>query len=731
MNKIKKVVSIILLVLLGFSSSTTIVMASNFQKIVTWKSIDVFNKKLYSNIFEWENIFLKEWVDFVAVRNEIISTEKTLQDIDQNWLKYQEQKINLESRITNLEQAITDIDNEINNWTLKIQTFSQDITSSAIEVNKSKKEIDDLNKKILKDREVLFEYIIHIYKKQNVMSMDDGNIDWLKTIFITNWNLWELISQLNFSTIMEIAWQQLIEEYKWLTRDLFVKTVELKSKIKTLTILRSKEQLEITLLNEKKEFREKLLEFSKWRQDLFSWTLASIEEQKMQLRTQLAKLKYNLWSEKNNILNKYWCSNIDFSQSIDTWNANKPELTLTAYKELLNKNNSQTTEIVDKATQEKNTCLKLWKILDVEMQLTQISATEINPFAWPVTPERWISAYYRDPSYYSSVWSEHNAIDIPAAQSTDIVAPADGYITFKRDPSDAWYAYVVLKHANNYITVYWHISEILIPEYTYIKAWTVFARSGWTPWANWSWPMTSWAHLHFELFKDWSYVDPLEYMDLAILEVNNIPKVQKYMYKYLRDYKIKNNADFTWDLNYSNEFKLDGETEIDRQKSLLNNFAVWWFNNWDMWVEEAVTAKIDPSFLMCIWMSETALGKNLKTPFNVWNVWNVDSGWTQEFDSPRTWVYVVAKALNNKILWKYDKISQLTRYWNTNGQIYASSSYNWHNNMLRCLTALKKEYVSDDYSFRMKEEAISIAPIENENLSEEEKVLEASLEEFK
>ncbi len=729
MNKFKKIISTFLIFVLFFSWNS--VVLADYQKILRWKSIDAFNKQLYENIFKWENVFLKEWVDFVWIRNEIVSIEQTLLEMQEETLKYEEQKNWLETRITNLEQALADIDKEVSEWELKIQTFSQDIASSAIEVNKAKKEIDELNQKILKNREVLFEYIIHIYKKQNVMSVDNWDIDWLKTIFVTNWNLWDLISQLNFTTILELAWQQLVEEYKWLTRDLFTKTVELKSKIKTLTVLRSKEKLEITLLSEKKSFREKLLDYSKWKQDLYWETLASIDRQKMQLRSQLAKLKYNLWAEKSNILTKYWCSNVDFSQSLDLNWEYKPEMSLNYYKDLLAKKETQTQEQIDKQTEEKNTCLKLWKILDVEMQLTQFSTQSLNPMAWPVAPVNGISAYYKDPSYYDSIWSQHNAIDIPTAQSTDIIAPADWYITYKRDPKDAWYAYVVLKHANNYITVYGHVSEILFSEYTYIKAWTVFARSGWAPWANWSGPMTTWAHLHFEVLKDGSYVDPLEYMDLTTLEVNNIPKVQKYMYKYLRDYKLKNGVDFAWDLNYSNEFKLEWETEIDRQKTLLNNFAVWWFNNWDMWVEEAVTAKIDPSFLMCIWMSETALGKNLKTPFNVWNVWNVDSGWTQEFDSPRTWVYVVAKALNNKYLWKYDKIKQLTRYWNADGQIYASSPYNWQNNMLRCLTALKKEYISDDYNFRMTEEQNFESLIEEKELTEDEKILETSLEEYK
>jgi hypothetical protein len=40
-----------------------------------------------------------------------------------------------------------------------------------------------------------------------------------------------------------------------------------------------------------------------------------------------------------------------------------------------------------------------------------------------------------------------------------------------------------------------------------------------------------------------------------------------------------------------------------------------------LWVEESLDANLDPSFVMCIWLAETWLGKNLKTPYNVWNVW--------------------------------------------------------------------------------------------------------------
>ncbi len=103
---------------------------------------------------------------------------------------------------------------------------------------------------------------------------------------------------------------------------------------------------------------------------------------------------------------------------------------------------------------------------------------------------------------------------------------------------------------------------------------------------------------------------------------------------------------------------------------------------------------------MCIWLAETTLGNYLKTPYNVGNVWNTDSWAVQTMMNPRQWVYSVVQTLNNKFLWRYTQVQQLSRYGNKKGSIYASSPANWHNNITKCLSHLKQQYVPDDYNFR-------------------------------
>lgn len=76
-----------------------------------------------------------------------------------------------------------------------------------------------------------------------------------------------------------------------------------------------------------------------------------------------------------------------------------------------------------------------------------------------------------------------------------------------------------------------------------------------------------------------------------------------------------------------------------------------------MWVDTALDAKIDPSFMMCIGLAETTLGNHLKTAYNIGNIGNTDSGSTYTFSSPQEWLTWMTATFNNRFLWKYTKVS--------------------------------------------------------------------------
>lgn len=198
--------------------------------------------------------------------------------------------------------------------------------------------------------------------------------------------------------------------------------------------------------------------------------------------------------------------------------------------------------------------------------------------------------------------------------------------------------------------------------------------------------MTSGAHLHFEVWQNKNPIDPLRVLNIASVEYTTL--LAKYQDKFIADFteSFGTGADTS---KYERKFILRGDNEEARQKYLLKTYATPDFQNWSMWVNTALDARIDPSFMMCVGLSETTLGNNLKTPYNIGNVGNTDDGGTYTFTSPSEGLSWMTKTFNNKFLGKYKTIDELSRWGNTTGSIYASSNGNWHNNLVRCLSALK------------------------------------------
>ncbi len=680
MNAIQKILTTFLLFI--FTQSLFVQTYANsliYSKQVRGKIMENFKQEQFNNIYNNQNGLLKEDVNFFETQNKIMMFE-TIRDNN----KEQKEELDIQrqvisDRVTNLEDAIALIDADIEKTKQEILSLSRNIVALYSEIASTKQEIDVKNKEIYESRKILLDYIAHIYKKQNVLySGEYKDIDSLKTVLLSDGSLGDILSELHFTSVLEITGQSLVEQYRKLVKELFVKKLDLEKKNKNVKLSKTQELIKKKSLQEKKEFREKILDYTKGQEELFTQYVKEKIKVDTTLKIKIIQNKVKLKDQKSELLAKYNCDYLD---------------------EKLFSDDVYLIDIDDKS---KKDCMELNKILTLESQLKPFSQNKQNVFLWPIQPEKWISAYYKDPSYLDAVWASHDAIDIIAPQATDIIAPADGYITYVKEPTDEGYAYVVLKHANGFVSVYGHINEVLFTQYDFIKAGTVFARSWGEVGTNGAGLMTTGPHLHFEVFKDREYVDPLNYLDLTVLSEDKVPPVQKYAYKYVNDYKERHGEEYTGDLLKNIVvFKLEGENEIERQKDLLAKYATSEFNNWDMWVEEAVDGNIDPSFLMCIGLAESGLGKNLKTSYNVWNIGNTDSWGTWEFPNARSWVYRMTKTLNNQFLWDYKEMSKLSRYGNKTGSIYASSPINWHNNMVKCLQALKAEHIPDNFNFRL------------------------------
>ncbi len=140
-------------------------------------------------------------------------------------------------------------------------------------------------------------------------------------------------------------------------------------------------------------------------------------------------------------------------------------------------------------------------------------------------------------------------------------------------------------------------------------------------------------------------------------------------------------------------FYVEGANERERQENMLLKYASSAFQDKTMWIEASIGESIDPTFILCIGMAESSLGKHLTTDGNIGNVGNTDGGDRQSYNSPAAGVHAISRVLNNTWLGTYITVDQLSGWGNTRGPIYASSPTNWHENIVKCMSAIKGRYV--------------------------------------
>jgi len=635
--------------------------------------LDNFKKKQYDLLFEsslWD--FSSEYSEIFDISKKVDIYKKIWDDAEEKRHEVEWKNTILLNKITSLEESIVEIDIDIENTLLTVKKINNDVIKTKNDIEWNKKIINLKKKLISENRAILLEYLIYIYKKWNTV-YSNQEIDNLKSILLNEEKISDIINDLYFKWIIQVAWKKLIDNHKKYIAELYLKKVQLEKQEVKLKQLRKMWIIEKKVLEDKKAFKERILNVSKWQQSYYEkYVYDKLEiEKKLKLKEFTQKVKFN--RIRNDILEKYNCKFVDVS-----------------------KNTAETRALSWK-------CLDINKMIYSESKLDNNKKQDNISFNWPVTPNKWISSYFHDSEYKKDFWSEHEAIDIISNQWTSIKAPADWYVIFIQDPTTEDYAYVALKHYNWYMTIYGHVSDVLVDEYDFVKAWEVFAKTGWEFWTLGAWFLTTWPHLHFEIFKDKEYVDPFSVLDLSHIEYSKLP--EKYRFKFYSDFKDRRWYEYANRTDNSRVFKLEWSNEIERQKNLISKYAVWEFNNWQMWIDESLDWNIDPSFVMCIWLAETTLGKNMKTPYNIWNVWNTDSGATKTFKNASSWIYWMIKTLNNRYLWNYTEVRQLSRYWNKDESkpIYASSPDNWHKNIIKCLSHLKWTYVPDDYKFRLME----------------------------
>ena len=115
-------------------------------------------------------------------------------------------------------------------------------------------------------------------------------------------------------------------------------------------------------------------------------------------------------------------------------------------------------------------------------------------FAWPTTANR-ISQYFS--------W-RHSGIDIAGPQSNKILAAASGTVIIS-SWQQGYGRTVVIDHGNGYRTRYGHASKLLVGAGEYVQRGEVIAMVGSTG-------RSTGPHLHFEVVRNGTRINPLQYI---------------------------------------------------------------------------------------------------------------------------------------------------------------------------------------------------------------------------
>lgn len=380
---------------------------------------------------------------------------------------------NLESQLTNLDRLIEENKEKIRAGELQIAEYENAILLAEEDIRQKQEEIEEEVKSL--------DLSINTYYLQNNLFFDsDRNSPVLLAFLSTDESTGEILKKNEYLFFLQRASQELTGRIEQNGKNLEQKKNELEHKKEKMLELQTLLAREKRTLNESQESKKRLMEETKGKQLIYEALLELSKEEEEQVSVSIERLKENY---------NYFQNKLDELKS-------NPQQSGIAFPES------------DDSTESE--------------PMLQGGAR----FAWPVNPARGLTALFRDQEYLKAIGIPHNAIDIRLPQGSRVKAPADGVVTKVADNGFA-YSYVIIGHEGNFLTLYGHLSEIFVREGEIVREGQAIGLSGGIPGTKGAGWLTTGAHLHFEVFKDFKHVDPLEYLPLEFVPVASLP--EKYL----------------------------------------------------------------------------------------------------------------------------------------------------------------------------------------------------------
>ncbi len=244
-------------------------------------------------------------------------------------------------------------------------------------------------------------------------------------------------------------------------------------------------------------------------------TLYQMQRELARRVTEIRTLKDYLQQERANLQTQQVTQDAKRTAlAIEREELREQQTSTTALLQQTKNSESRYQELVNELQAEQEAADKDIKRLEIllreKLRQDQIIRLGQAVFTWPV-PNRKITTEFFDPAYPFRYLFEHPGIDIRASHGSTIFAPANGIVAKVRN-NGFGYSYLVLLHGDNFTTVYGHVSGFLVKEGDFVLRGQGIALVGGTPGTRGAGPLTTGPHLHFELRKNGTPINPLPYL---------------------------------------------------------------------------------------------------------------------------------------------------------------------------------------------------------------------------
>lgn len=392
-------------------------------------------------------------------------------------------ELSREDKMT-LEEQLANIDDQIDLITAKLVDAIRQVVEKENQISLLFEEIEIREIALEYQKSLVRDYIRILYKEENNLFFfdEDGSINAVK-LLLADGSVGDNLRDLDYLNLLHETGIQLIDKLAEMHHDLEDKRVELAAKRFELEKLKNSLELEKEQLEMQKASKQDLLRITKGQEAIYSQLLEQTEKEQEEMIADIRGLSDAVSFIKKKI-----------DEEGEDFDPEKYSLLL----------------------EERNKAL-----LDFHFDYALPGDVD---FVWPVEPNRGISAYFRDSSYYGVFGMQHNAVDIPIYQGSPVRASADAVVYTTRD-NGYGYSYIILAHANGFMTVYGHMSAILVSEGQMIKQGAIIGLSGGMPGTLGAGYMTTGPHLHLEFLLNGTYVDPLKYLPLENLSEEHIERL--------------------------------------------------------------------------------------------------------------------------------------------------------------------------------------------------------------